>query len=378
MQFRKIFKQLEVYQRILRQRVSPRAWIFVSRLKRRLVFTRKNESPTVLIDLKRTLADSDAGRGVALIFYYFKMSGFEIVVAPNHHFLASFRNKRYKKVLLVDPIFSIIPKNLRLLKVDIWIRDHPSRLNIKAKKLIELNYEARQPKRGDEVAMPYRIHPENLMNGGFGSVNKARGQQRSWRLFFAGNCDPKKYDKTEFLGPHGTLTRVALISSIKGFYGTKLTHFVDPNTPTQGVKKGFTTVDFKKHPVANEQWLQTLARAEFFVAAPGVHMPMSHNVVESMSVGTIPLLEYPNYFDPPLRHQVNCIAFHGIDGLHESLMLLDRLGAEEIKEMRQNVIRYFETYLSPNAAINLIWKNPREHFTLMWNSHRTPVTKLNQ
>ena len=102
MRLKKAFKKLEKLQRVLRQRLSPRAWIFVHGFKKSFAASGPAPTRSVLIDLKNPEADADAGRDVALLVHYFRLSGYSIILAPNHHFIASFRNKRYKKALLKD------------------------------------------------------------------------------------------------------------------------------------------------------------------------------------------------------------------------------------------------------------------------------------
>ena len=375
MRFKKAFKKLEVLQRILRQYLSPWAWKFVAEFSRDYAYEPHGDSPVVLLDLKKTEADADAGRDVALLVYYFKLNGYTVVIAPNHYFLASFRNKRYKRALLAgERSFSVASKKTLLPKVDIRVSDHASTLQVEAEKIIDLNYEARQPTADDEVAMPYRMHPDNLLNGNYRNIPQARKKDRLWHLFFAGNCDPKKYNKPEVSQDHGVLTRVALIEQIKTYYGPDQCHIIEPDTPTSAPIRGFATIDFDKTPVENTQWLQTLAKSHFFIAAPGVHMPMSHNVVEAMAVGTIPLLEYSDYFDPPLEHGVNCIAFSGAEGLQAALAECDALTPEELSEMHENVADYYDRYIHHKVAVKRLVEDPRKQFTLMWNSHKTRIS----
>ena len=221
--------------------------------------------------------------------------------------------------------------------------------------------------------MPYRIHPDNLMNSGYAHIGEARRSSRQWMLFFAGNTDPKKYDKVDVSEGHGVLTRHVLIETIKGYYGDEKTYLVDPNNTADIIQDGYATIDFSRNPIDNSRWLATLAKAHFFVAAPGVHMPMSHNVIEAMAVGTIPLLEYADYFDPPLEHRVNCITFSGETGLKAALKEIKELNADEIEQMREAVIQYFKEFLSPEAAIQRIVNHPKKRFRLLWNAHKTNV-----
>ena len=72
---------------------------------------------------------------------------------------------------------------------------------------------------------------------------------------------------------------------------------------------------------------------------------MCHNVIEAMSVGTIPILEYGDRFHPALTDDVNAICFRGSLGLVEAINRIDSLSAEKIRQLRQTVIAYFDKHL---------------------------------
>lgn len=95
------------------------------------------------------------------------------------------------------------------------------------------------------------------------------------------------------------------------------------------------------------QWLQTLAHCNVFLALPGVYMPFSHNVVEAMAMGCIPLTNYGNWFDPPLEHMRTCIDFDTEDDLAAKVRMVLALDDDTIRDMRTSVIDYYDRYLAP-------------------------------
>ena len=44
-----------------------------------------------------------------------------------------------------------------------------------------------------------------------------------------------------------------------------------------------------------EAALDALAKADFFLACPGVGMPLCHNLIEAIAAGAIPILQYAAY-----------------------------------------------------------------------------------
>ena len=72
---------------------------------------------------------------------------------------------------------------------------------------------------------------------------------------------------------------------------------------------------------------------------------MCHNVIEAMSVGTIPLLEYPERFSPALADGENAICFSGLDGLADALDRIDNIGEQQRTRMQESVAAYYDKYL---------------------------------
>ncbi len=72
---------------------------------------------------------------------------------------------------------------------------------------------------------------------------------------------------------------------------------------------------------------------------------MCHNVIEAMSVGAIPLIEYADRFAKPLEDGVNAICFRGLGGLQDALQRIDRLTTAERQRLRDNVVDFYETQL---------------------------------
>ena len=86
-------------------------------------------------------------------------------------------------------------------------------------------------------------------------------------------------------------------------------------------------------------------------------MPLSHNLVEAMSVGCIPLTQYGDFFDPPLRDGVDCIAHGGTDIVDRARAVL-AMDDARVETLRRNVIAYYERYLSVDAFIRRVLEHP--------------------
>jgi hypothetical protein len=113
-------------------------------------------------------------------------------------------------------------------------------------------------------------------------------------------------------------------------------------------------MDLNQPRIDETRWLQTLATSDFFLCPPGFVMPMCHNTVEAMAVGAIPIINYPEWFDPNLEHLKNCIAFDDKSDLLDKLNEVLRMDGEEVARMRQHVIDYHDSYLAQESFVRKI------------------------
>jgi len=113
-------------------------------------------------------------------------------------------------------------------------------------------------------------------------------------------------------------------------------------------------VDAEKCRIPINTLRSYLNRFSFFLACPGVVMPYCHNIVEAMSAGCIPLIqkEYAEMMQPPLTDQVNAIFFHSADDVTDTLQKIYHLHEAAVTAMRQNVMHYYNQYLTPKAVVS--------------------------
>src|SRR5439155_8625137 len=82
------------------------------------------------------------------------------------------------------------------------------------------------------------------------------------------------------------------------------------------------------------EWLPLLSKSSFFLCPPGTVMPWCHNLTESMSVGTIPILQYAHMCFPPLEHMKNCLAFSSMEELKKVFETALIMKMDDINRMR--------------------------------------------
>ena len=140
-------------------------------------------------------------------------------------------------------------------------------------------------------------------------------------------------------------------------------------------------VDTSKMWIDPKDWLPDLSKADFFICPPGYVMPMCHNVIEAMAVGTIPIINYPEWFNPDLRHMENCIVFGDRDDLVKKINEVLDMGSQQVAEMRDRVIDYYENHLKPRKFINDIESREENKVIVLMITDKTTrknVTRLNK
>jgi hypothetical protein len=72
---------------------------------------------------------------------------------------------------------------------------------------------------------------------------------------------------------------------------------------------------------------------------------MCHNIIEAMSVGVIPIIEYPERFSPHLIDGETAICYRGQDGLAEAIARVDQMSTDAIRRLSKNVSAHYDRYL---------------------------------
>lgn len=111
-------------------------------------------------------------------------------------------------------------------------------------------------------------------------------------------------------------------------------------------------IDTGKLWIDDQCWLENLSKSDFFLCPPGISMPMCHNAIEAMSVGTIPIINYPEWFSPSLIHMENCIIYDDETDLLDKIDCALNLEKPKLAEMRKKVIDYYNSHLNPVSFIN--------------------------
>jgi len=114
-------------------------------------------------------------------------------------------------------------------------------------------------------------------------------------------------------------------------------------------------------PIYPNEWLPTLAKAHFFIAFPGTTIPFCHNIIEALSVGSIPILAYAHQMPKGLIDGENCLIYSDKNSFVEKLHLAYNMNASKKYEMSKNAVRYFNDVLHhTHFAVKLLSLKPKK------------------
>ncbi|MEQ8808010.1 MAG: hypothetical protein RIE59_02990 [Imperialibacter sp.] len=204
------------------------------------------------------------------------------------------------------------------------------------------------------LPFPYMMHPQIYANKLDLVLIGLRQNEKVGRIIFAGNVNKKQYSSGRVDSYFGKVPRYELLSFLESTLTLQELRIINKNEevlPSDGFSNRLTVAKSEVVFIPFVEWLPVLSRFEFFLACPGAHMPMCHNVIEAMAVGVIPILEYPEYFHPSLTPGVNCITFEGTENVHTKIREVLNFPESKIAELRKGVIEYYDRYLAPKQWV---------------------------
>lgn len=214
-----------------------------------------------------------------------------------------------------------------------------------------------------DFALPYLMHPQLYdQYHAHLKLDHYRQNARTVRILFAGNSNSSGYNNPIFHQVFHLQTRHQALTCIEEEgRAWPITNGEDlDGVLARGCEDRLVLIDTARFRINQEHWLELLSRAEFFLCLPGVIMPMCHNAVEAMAVGTIPFTNYSNWFMPHLTPGLNCLAFSTLAELRSGLEGIFRIEQDQIAAFRRHVVQYYSDNLCPEVFVKRIVQSPRE------------------
>ena len=320
-----------------------------------------DSSVVSVIDLSTTEMLTDSGR-----YFHGLVKGLldcehGVYVVRKLWVVSELQKKKYSKDLIETGKVNFIDKQMLLKnskQVDYLWCDMTNDGNVADtfKKRLNLRISARPLERA--VWMPYQAHPEvsNLPVHDDASLGKAR----RLGVFFIGNVVPAY--ESDFVKSHDVMTRIHVLATLVDRFPDASRYRVFGGSSDQHGesrdKLFLPYYDAKKRvsegKIPSDQYIGILGEIDFVICTPGTYMPFAHNVIEAMSQGCIPILQYGEYFNPKLCDGINCLSFSDEEFLELAVTRAIEMDDSQRRIMRYEVVKYYNEHLKFNSFIRKI------------------------
>lgn len=216
-------------------------------------------------------------------------------------------------------------------------------------------------KRENSYYVPMSQYPGMYYKGIEQKCKETEGK-RNRSIFMAGNMAGDFYSRISKTGFFDILSR------------REVADFVGEQTYHHGIKNLNELKAFLNEKVENKVILidtseqfriplneikDILRRFDFYLALPGIIIPQSHNLIEAMAMGTIPVIHktYANLMSPVLTHMENSLIYDSLEELHELILGTFKIEQNQVDWLHENVLDYYKKYLTPSAVVKNIEEN---------------------
>jgi hypothetical protein len=339
-----------------------------------------------LDDSKLYRSDDGMGRYAYMTLNAFSRAGYNVYFYKKIDLMGFIKLGFYGRFIYFIKNLKIVSKLPPNSEEIIYAFDstHEDLLKMKWQKLVYVNV-LKPPacSMGETIWIPYYFHPHMYRLEQYHKIESLRNKKRRLKIFFGGNASRTYYTNPNPSNNYGQLTRQEGIDAL-----------LEMSKDVQRVEYlGDFLRILKSNDYRNQcwiletnrcgnteftQWFEIVASADFFMCFSGTDLPMCHNSIEAMAVGTIPILSYSDWFFPPLEHKKNAIIYSGKEDLRMKIQEVLSMGKKEIETMRRNVVSYYDQYLSNESFIRNFERNEEEKCTIMLHPKLASTVKDDQ
>ncbi len=178
-------------------------------------------------------------------------------------------------------------------------------------------------------------------------------RRRRFRIGFFGTHD------REFYTQHHHFPGMNRFEILEVF----LKKFGDRITPLRGVPRDWDSCEIAvsidprggdrrgKSFLSQDHYFKALRECDFVLSPPGWCMPLSHNLIESMFCGAIPITNGSLFMAEPLSDRGTCLEFEDAEGLVAVIEHALAMDASQVELMRRAVLEYYDRFLEPKATV---------------------------
>jgi hypothetical protein len=102
--------------------------------------------------------------------------------------------------------------------------------------------------------------------------------------------------------------------------------------------------------LSQDHYLEALRECDFVLSPPGWCMPVSHNLIEAMFCGAIPITNGGAFMAEPLKDGKTCLDFQDAEGLRSVIKRALAMDERNVARMQGAVRDYYNRFLDPKAV----------------------------
>lgn len=293
------------------------------------------------------LENGKVGRYLFNLVHTLQLSGFDVMLKADYKFYSSCSGLYLKEVFTELRVMKFNRLRLNNYQFKYLFSDNEQAISQNIYSSF-FNIDYKCVFEGYKYILPFPFHPLNIIKNDLftlpkyvGFLVRNRRIESNKRIMFGGSYNNPMYNKLGEKFPN-ILNRNVVVNKVVENFSECIN--------TEEAKIEILSPPYKK--INHGNWIENLAKSDFFIAAPGFEMPFCHNIIEAMSVGVIPIIQYGYLFNPNLENKVNCLVFKDEQSLLDCISCALKMTDYDISKMKENVITYFDTYLAPPNFFN--------------------------
>jgi hypothetical protein len=308
------------------------------------------------------IEDFNHGRYGFQLINYLYLAGYHIAFYKSWSFLIKLHG--YDRWIFKLPGVSVFKKKITNTQKPVDFLFLTKNKNVKAPVACNITFELnldyfskKQDSATSVLRLPFFIHP--FMN----KYPLTKKQKKRNRILFYG-CDDAVYDTEVIKNRFRLMSRSDVFRIIEksglDFISPDSYELLEQQLNDPEITNAFFFLNSSDVWIPGQRWMNIISSFDFFISTPGVYMPHSHNVIEAMSVGTIPIIQYGNWFNPSLTDSVNCVSYNSITDLIRIINSVSGLTNERILQLRDGVSQYYNDHITPinfSKRLNMLDSN---------------------
>lgn len=213
-------------------------------------------------------------------------------------------------------------------------------------------------KNDNNLAAPFYLPRQSYNNNLNKKLTLLRNSKKKFKIIFSGSSHKDWYEQNIFYNDitklNKILSREKIIQCvIKNF--KKNTLVINKKSDLNKIHNSSKEILLiltnpkklkREKIISKKQHLNLISQSNFFLCMPGTSMPICHHLVESMIVGTVPILSYNKFIYPRLNYN-NALFFLNkkelIKAIHDALSC----DLKRYHNMKLNIEKYYDENWSP-------------------------------